>query len=288
MPFLSPIGISALNIIRGGAAGGAATLLLDDYPATAAYSLRKLRTAYSGAAIEVRIDTTGQPSYDIGFDSNGELDTADLLSKAGANDAYVTTWYDQQGSNNATQTDAGLQAQIVDAGSVITENGKPAIDFSVTNEGLELASYPITDKSNLYITTVCRYDSNDVVAYNFADSDDLFSLTFGRSSANTYAYLYVINSGATTAINGDSSNSGEQHLFEQLISNEVQSAYADNSLATGTNTGRGNYSANFIGSRDSVFGLDGKMQELIIWNVDQTANRTAIETNINDYYNIYS
>ena len=71
MPFISASAISPYNRIRGGAAGPAGTLLLDLYPgAVAAYSVRKLSSAYTGDAIRVRVDTTGQPTYDIGFDAN--------------------------------------------------------------------------------------------------------------------------------------------------------------------------------------------------------------------------
>ena len=70
--------------------GGAANLLLDDYPnAAAAYSLRKLRTAYTGAAIRVRKDTTGQPEQDIGFTATGDLDTAALKSFLNARSGFV-------------------------------------------------------------------------------------------------------------------------------------------------------------------------------------------------------
>ena len=153
MPFLSPIGLSPLNIARAGAADGEVVpLLLDDYPATAAYSLRKLSTAYLGSAIRVRIDTTGQPEYDIGFDSNGELDTADLLSKAGANDAYVTTWYDQSGNgNDAFNISASSQPQIVSSGSVTLVNGKPSILFNTDNLRTTFA-YPTQEyQSTFYV-----------------------------------------------------------------------------------------------------------------------------------------
>lgn len=60
-----------------------AALLLDTYPnASAAYSLRKLRTAYSGSAVRVRrsIDNTEQ---DIGFDGSGNLNTSALQTFVG-------------------------------------------------------------------------------------------------------------------------------------------------------------------------------------------------------------
>ena len=39
-----------------------------------------------------------------------------------------------------------------------------------------------------------------------------------------------------------------------------------------------------------AFGLhaDGKMQEVIIYDSDQSSNRTGIESNINTYYSIYT
>jgi hypothetical protein len=80
-----------------------ATLLLDLYPnAAAAYSLRKLRTAYTGSAIRVRrsIIPSGQPSeQDIGFVAD-QLDTVALLAFCGVGNGFVTTWYDQSESAN--------------------------------------------------------------------------------------------------------------------------------------------------------------------------------------------
>ena len=37
----------------------------------------------------------------------------------------------------------------------------------------------------------------------------------------------------------------------------------------------------------ATFGYLGNMQEFILYNTDQSSNRTGIETNINDFYNIY-
>lgn len=47
--------------------------------------------------------------------------------------------------------------------------------------------------------------------------------------------------------------------------------------------------ASSIGSRgDGLINFNGNIQEVIIYESDQSANRTDIETAINDYYNIYS
>jgi hypothetical protein len=109
-------------------------ILLDDYPnAAAAYSLRKLRTAYTGNAIRVRraSDNTEQ---NIGF-VNNELDTASLTSFCSGTNGFVTTWYDQSGNGyDATQTTGANQPQIVSSGSVILDNGKPSLQFDGIND----------------------------------------------------------------------------------------------------------------------------------------------------------
>ena len=38
---------------------------------------------------------------------------------------------------------------------------------------------------------------------------------------------------------------------------------------------------------NSVFGYTGKLQEMIFFNTDQSANRVTIEDNINNHFNIY-
>ena len=96
-------------------AGGAAAppLLLDEFPnASAAYSLRRLSTAYTNDLIMVR-RSSDNTSLKIGYDANGNLDTVALLNFAGGEDAFVTTWYDQSGNNKHL--------------SMPTENRQPSI-----------------------------------------------------------------------------------------------------------------------------------------------------------------
>ena len=76
------------------------TGILDTYTgATVAYSLRRLSSSYTGALIRVREDS-GNTQTDIGYDSNGDLDTAAIASHCGANNGYIVKWYDQSGNTN--------------------------------------------------------------------------------------------------------------------------------------------------------------------------------------------
>jgi len=111
----------------------------------AGYSLRKAVSAYTGPAIRVR-RSSDDAEQDINFTTANELDTDALTTFVGAgNDGFVTTWYDQAGSNDMIQTTAANQPRIVIAGTVQTmDNGTPAIDFAsadflsaVTSDGLQ-------------------------------------------------------------------------------------------------------------------------------------------------------
>jgi len=84
-----------------------------------AYGLKKFRTAYTGNCIQVR-RSSDNSLLDIGFDSNGNLDTTALSSFVGEGSGFVRTIYDQSGNGtNAVQTAANNQALIVDAGTYL-------------------------------------------------------------------------------------------------------------------------------------------------------------------------
>lgn len=76
--------------------------------ATAAYSLRKLRSAYAGSAVQLRRASDGA-LQNIGFTPNGNFDKASALSFIGASSATVQKWYDQINSNDLSQSTLGNQ-----------------------------------------------------------------------------------------------------------------------------------------------------------------------------------
>ena len=72
------------------------TFLLDQFGDNirVAYSVRKLSSTYSGAAMRVR-ETGFNTETDIGFDANGDLDTTALLAHCASNgEGRIVTWYE--------------------------------------------------------------------------------------------------------------------------------------------------------------------------------------------------
>ena len=126
------LGLSA-DSITSQKVGSGFTGLLDTYTgAVSAYSVRRLSGSYNGSAMKVR-RSSDDALQDIGFDSNGNLDTTALLAfvgTGGSDNGFVTTLYDQTGNNDLANGSASQQPKIVEAGSVTTIGGETAFKFN--------------------------------------------------------------------------------------------------------------------------------------------------------------
>ena len=292
MPFISASVISPYNSIRGGAEGGLVPtgLLLDLYPnAAAAYSLRKLRTSYSGPAIEA-MKTVGGETFvqDIGFLYDGSLDTESLLSFAASDDVSVAKWYDQSGAgnNDATQISASKQPILVSNGAVNELNGKPTMSFSSPFlMHLNLTQYPFTSGGSATEKSIFAVALNDSTVdqnlYNIADERDLYALTYNRVGNNTYGFL-----GANYGVIGG--NITGQNIISSFAISPSSETFNNAVEGVSSNPVRGIFNSISIGSRgEGSFPMNGNIQEIVMYESNQSANRAGIESNINSNYNIY-
>ena len=133
--------VYAVNAAGNGAPSATATIttgvaagVLDSLSASAwgAYGTRKLRTAYAGAAIQVR-RSSDNTTQNIGFVAGSiDLDTASLLTFVGSGSGYITTFYDQSGNGrDLAQATVANQPRIVNAGVLDAQgaNSRPAPYF---------------------------------------------------------------------------------------------------------------------------------------------------------------
>ena len=254
-----------------------ATLLLDLYPnAAAAYSLRKLRTAYTGSAIEAR--RSDNAVQNIGFVGN-ELDTASLLSFANGGDVFVAKWYDQSGAgNDVAQISQSAQPQIVSSGVVINENGKPSVDFDGTNDYL---------KTNIFTKIPTPTSYFGVFKFDESKNQNIFDGTStGRQAIGETGTEYKLIGNSGTQITGGTPNTN-QNVFNGFY-NATNSLFINNiSVVTGSVTSDGIdkivMASNFL---ENGAYLNGKIQEFILYPSDQLANRTGISQNIGNFYGI--
>ena len=259
-------------------------LLLDTYTgATVAYSLRKLRTDYSGNAIRVR-RSSDNTEQDIPFNGNN-LDTASLLTFCGVGNGFVTTWYDQSGNaNNGTQATAANQAQIVSSGVVITDPNTSKISSTWTSDRYTFAT-AISPFTRYYSSTVFNRVLTSNVIATIGNSANL-----GGANGQT-AFLWLGDTNNTmrsytpsTVIHDTSASTGAFLVTSLKDGSNVKKMYKNGSILPTTAT-----EAPADGSLMDVFGQAGgnRMSECIYWNSEQSANRTGIESDINTYWTIY-
>jgi hypothetical protein len=250
------------------------TGLLDTYSgAAAAYSLRLLDSTYTGDAIRVRraSDNTEQ---DIGFDGNGDLDTSALATFCAGTNGFIRTWYDQSGNaNHATQGTTANQPKIYDSVTgVILQNSLSALEFDGSND--EIPTGQNIRVFTIFAVATADDNTSNVIVGSATDTNEFF-----RTEAD--AARIQNNQGVTV-----SAVTTNQNLIYALNDLTSQIGVNGGSVATGA-TQNDSFDALTIGQKAGAFFYYGRMQEIIIYDSDQSANRTGIETNINDYYSIY-
>jgi hypothetical protein len=256
--------------------------LLDAYPnAYVAYSLRKLSDVYSGNSIRVR-RSSDNAEQDIGFSSN-QLDTASLISfvdaGGGAKNGFVTTWYDQSGNAiNATQTTAANQPQIVLNSVVISNGGKPCIQFSVVTQSL-ISTATINRPYSIY----SQFRETGTGILRMISSNSSNSLISAVRNANT-----VYTNGNVRASSYASVN--ENVIISLIESSTAASKFFYNTLdITSASPVSNDWGILSFGVTPSSFneGAIGEIKECVVYNLDQVNNNTAIHTNMNTYYAVY-
>ena len=261
-------------------------LLLDDYPnAAAAFSIRKLDKNYTGYCMKVR-RASDDAEADIGFDSNGDLDTAAIATHCGASNGFVSLWYDQANvggtANNATQSAAGAQPQIYNGTSVITENGKPACFFS--GDQLDISVSLTTVDFSLFATYRKTTTSGQAGVFGLGPD----ATTYDDIELNQYGSILTVFYGTASGFSSVQYTTSEtnQRLVTfltatndvKLFENSTQRASATNITSKSTTTA-------IIRPRTSA---DINIQEIVVYNSNQSSNRTGIETDINTYFSIYT
>ena len=259
----------------------AATLLLDLYgdDIEAAYSLRKLRAGYTGAAIRVR-RTPDNTEQDIGFDINGDLDTSALTTFVGSGSAHIQTWYDQStNANHAVQNTSGQQPHIVYNGTIKTHGGKPAVtqDSDLGNPSNQF----------LDLTSTVNAVHNFIVFYQPAVGGGRAYYAESASRALKHdGFRIDYEDGVNPRIDGSTNIRTDYVLSEvKVLSGTATSIINSSSDASGT--------ANVLalealmGYPTAGGGIVARMQEMLFFGADKSTDATAIQNNINTHYTIF-
>ena len=266
---------------------------------------------YAGATLGDQTDNRTAIEANI-----GEAHSIDLPSgvDSGENqvDGFVETWYDQSGNGrDATQFTAGSQPKIVDGGSLVVDAGNAAMQFDATNDFLtadSLASnFSGTDKaSSAFIkyggmadtgTFNQFYSFSNSSAIGGIDAGDLIMSLFRSNAPSGSRYLgYLIDDDSSAMVELTSTSSLGANKLVTLVGDRSSDSMFSNGSATtisdlDSTSGALTFDQFSIGvaRRGTTLSnyFSGKMSEFIIYQSDQSANRPAIEANINNQYDIY-
>lgn len=194
-------------------------------------------------------------------------------------DGFVETWYDQSvNGNDATQSVAASQPKIVDAGVLLNE-----IKFDGADDVLNFTEIDFSTNSWM-LSAVVDWDGS--ISPIVGGSTSQWSLHV--TASNNFSSRATSDSTIHNFIPTSSIATGDG-LFTVQRSSDVLSGYYDGVFADAAPaiTAASEFKADKIGLRGSFYGSSG-VKEIIIYDSDQSANRAAIEANINNHYSIYA
>ena len=210
--------------------------------------------------------------------NTGSYTISDFEIVSHSSSGFVETWYDQSGnSNDAVQATAGSQPKIVNSGTLLNE-----LDFDGTNDTFSIDfGADLSQASSIFM--VHQSDTTTATSNEFFDS---------ASGANPRTLLdqsgtdYRIFSTGASVGTGVAMTTDKSLIF--ALYNGTSSLFAKNGTPTSAlNAGTTDINQNSVlGSSGARF-YNGSMQEVIIYNSDQSSNRVALETNINSHYSIF-
>ena len=281
-------------------------LLLDQFgSAAAAYSLRRLRTAYTGPVVQVRRSNDNAEST---F-SAADIINGTLASWVGSgNSGFVKTWYDQSGNGrDASQSTAGLQPTIVSSGDLVLLNGKPSISWPVSSDKRLTATITTTTA----LSYVCVFSAVSVAnqyvkffgigtdsetsgyassAFTGGAFQDWANLTYGFVADG---YASTRNARVLSSAQLFDSNATKQYMVFAHVSSGAAGCFVNGTeIVYGTrrtgNTSVLTDATLFVGNHsNNSQQFVGRMQDLIFWTSDINSVRRPIENNCNSHYRVF-
>jgi hypothetical protein len=157
----------------------------------------------------------------------------------------------------------------------VTEGGQAALDFDGVSGSLNMNYSDLYGQSTLNSFYVTSTD------------DDAYMIPSNPASANYGFVAQLYTSSGIHSFYGHPSLYVNSALQSVTTREDVQTAQDGYKLIHHESGNTSSWTAVNFGRYSSGWVFDGKLQEMIFFNTDQSANRTGIENNINDTYTIY-
>lgn len=259
-------------------------------------SARRLRRDYTGAIVRLR-ESGANAEADIGYLSNGNLDTAAAAALIGANSGFYATKYDQSGNaRNSTQGTAGNQPLYVAS----AQNSRPTARYAAASSQYLIAN-AVADAfagSDVACTIMSAVKFNSL-----ATAGEVWS--FGSSASNNqvmalsntttpeYNVLRRDDAATSKTFSAGTPTTSSMAILSLVFSGTVGQLFVNGTqIGSDTNLDVGALTVNrfafgaLLRSVASVF-LSGDLPESLIHPTAlSTANRLLIERNMGAYYGV--
>lgn len=250
--------------------------------AVAAYSLRDIG-AEGGRVVTVRRDSDDEEEH---FSAN-QITSGALEAFVGSgNNGTVVTWYDQSGNGkDFTATADNFEPTIVSSGTLVTDNGKPAIQFADIEHFDLGSSVQISSSAHFLVLNATDQgaSANDVFGMK-SGGTDLLRLRADSSGDYQYkannvsvAFADTIIEGSQMIISIDRDGSNNTKMFQNA-----------SQLGSTSTAVTANCTIERLGKRaTSATEFVGTMQEVLFFDGDKSADRDSIRNELNAYYGAF-
>ena len=261
--------------------------LLDAYGgAHAAYSLRKLNSDYTGAAVRVRRNSDNT-ELDIGFKSDGTLDTDASDAFYDGSNLRIITWYDQSGNGkHMTQSSSGAQPLLYNDSGLMQLNGRPGARFIGNDEfTFDATGLDIGNLSSFVVARMNDTSGTQFVlrASGIANNKRFFAPLIQEGNFRFMHGVYHTDVGTTA-----NTNNNLHTMIAGATQGDVEAFVNGTSVGTRTlsNTGIDTTITGIGGSGNLSNFMNGTIQEVVVYSSDQSERRLGIERNIKNHYEL--
>lgn len=290
--------------------------IIDSFPnLSAGYSVRKIRSGFSGACMVVR-RTVGATTVtaNVFFDSNNTISLNSAITIAtgssssttlgqfcaasgftnpdgiAANQSlFVSEWKDQStNANHMTMTTASFQPRIVNAGVLETmvgsATGRTAINSNWTANSFMSKTGTFNGQT---FFTVAKIDVANNINMVFGAASPNTNMFYGGTSLN-YNGIGLFDGTNVRSLTGEDLNA---HIgYMNIRSSNIYGARDGNGESLIGASATANIATRAIfarGDGSATNCLKGLISEILIFSGDESASYIGIRNNINNYYGIY-
>lgn len=261
------------------------------------YALRKVVGNYAGSCIRVR-RSSDDTEQDIGF-TGGSLNASALTSFVGANQGFVTKWYDQSGNgNDMLHPTAGKQPHITNSGGTIYTlagtNARYGVRFDNSRSGgLYCEAFDIGTSTTQYgvvfaAQSISHDDQRRMFSYSDGidthDASGIGNFHVSHLATRTAFTVYSGQAGANLA--AESVQNGVMNVFKSRVNGADYYISKNNGTEVASNQGApypmttaGAAKIGFFRTSNYI-SFDGYISEVVVFGAYTTDDLTAIAADI--------